>query len=158
MILFCLFISVTLCLCIFFFTLRKRNHPLTLIFILMINEFVFTTFISIVVDNEERWKVTEEVKHFIMFRIVEVVLIPLILLLYTEWLLRSNSTWRKALITFLWIVLLLFVEFAAIQGNIYQHKRWEYWMSFILWFTLLFLTAFSQVVFQKLLRREGIIQ
>lgn len=156
MILFSLLISVTLCLCIFFFTLRKRNHPLTLIFVFMINEFLFTTFISIVVDNEERWKVTEEVKHFIMFRIVEVIIVPFISLLYMESLQRSHSALRKFFVTLLWVILLLFVEYVAIESNIYQHKKWEYWMSLIVWFSFLLLTAFSQVVFQKLLRREGI--
>jgi len=57
-----LFISITLILIISFVLISKKNNPLNLIFVFMCIEYLFTSFISVIADNEKLWKVSAEPK------------------------------------------------------------------------------------------------
>ncbi|KAA0546074.1 hypothetical protein FZW96_17315 [Bacillus sp. BGMRC 2118] len=153
---FTIFSILTLVLVLLFFSLKKSTHPLLLLFILMVSEFLFTTFISIIVDNGHRWKVTEELTHFIMFRLLEVIFIPFLLLLYIECINRGNSSRTTLLLSIVWTLICMLVEYGAIKLNIFHHERWEYWMSFIFWSSFLLILAIVHAIFSKQLRREGI--
>lgn len=79
-----LFLSMTLILIISFVLFNKKNNLLVLIFVLMCVEYLFTSFISVIVDNENLWKVSEDPWQFLMFRVAEVIIFPLLFLLYLE--------------------------------------------------------------------------
>ncbi|MEH7438753.1 hypothetical protein V7182_14880 [Neobacillus drentensis] len=151
-----LFFSFTLIGIISFFTIKKANHTLTLIFLLMLIEFFFTSFISVIVDNAKLWTVTQSTRYLIMFRVTEVVVFPLLLLWYIEMVKRGSSISKKLMITVLWVGVLVGVETILSHVHIFTYEKWKVWGSIIVWSTFLLFLYFLQDFFNKILFKEGI--
>ncbi|WP_413303907.1 hypothetical protein AA0X95_27055 [Bacillus sp. 1P10SD] len=153
-----LFFSFTLIGIISFFTLKKVNHPLTLIFLLMVIEFLYTSFISVIVDNAKLWTVTKSTRYLIMFRVTEVVVFPLLLLWYIESVKRVSTLSKKLLITVIWVGVLVGVETILIHIHLFTYEKWKVWGSIIVWSTFLLFLQFLQGIFSRILFYEGIKQ
>ena len=151
-----LFFSFTLIGIISFFTIKKANHTLTLIFLLMVIEFFFTSFISVIVDNAKLWSVTKSTRYFIMFRVTEVVVFPLLLLWYIESVKRGSTFSKKLIITVLWVGVLVGVETILSHVHIFTYEKWKVWGSIIVWFTFLSFLQILQGLFSRILFKEGI--
>jgi len=151
-----LFFSFTLIGIISFFTIKKATHTLTLIFLLMVIEFFFTSFISVIVDNAELWTVTQSTRYLIMFRITEVVVFPLLLLWYIELVKRGSSISKKLMISVLWVGVLVGVETILSHVHIFTYEKWKVWGSIIVWFTFLSFLQILQGLFSRILFKEGI--
>jgi hypothetical protein len=151
-----LFFSVTLIGIISFFTIKKATHTLTLIFLLMVIEFFFTSFISVIVDNAKLWTVTQTTRYLIMFRVTEVVVFPLLLLWYIELVKRGPSISKKLMISVLWVSVLVGVETILSHVHIFTYENWKVWGSIIVWFTFLSFLQILQSLFSRILFKEGI--
>lgn len=151
-----LFFSVTLIVIISFFSIKKANHALTLIFLLMVIEFFFTSFISVIVDNAKLWTVTKSTRYFIMFRVTEVVVFPLLLLFYIETVKRMTTPLKKLIISMLWVGILVGVETILIHIHIFTYEKWKIWGSIIVWSTFLLFLYILRGIFTKILYKEGI--
>lgn len=151
-----LFFSFTLIGIISFFALKKAHHPLTLIFLLMVIEFLYTSFISVIVDNAELWTVTKTTRYFIMFRVTEVVVFPLLLLWYIESVKRVSTFSKKLLITVIWVGILVGVETILIHIHLFTYEKWEVWGSIIVWSILLLFLHILQGIFNRILFKEEI--
>jgi hypothetical protein len=151
-----LFFSFTLIGIISFFTIKKATHTLTLIFLLMVIEFFFTSFISVIVDNAKLWTVTQSTRYLIMFRVIEVVVFPILLLWYIESVKRVGTFSKKLIITVLWVGVLVGVETILIHVHIFTYEKWKVWSSIIVWFTFLSFLHFLQSLFSRILFKEGI--
>jgi hypothetical protein len=151
-----LFFSFTLIGIISFFTIKKATHTLTLIFLLMVIEFFFTSFISVIVDNAKLWTVTQSTRYLIMFRVTEVVVFPLLLLWYIESVKRGGTFSKKLVITVLWVGVLVGVETILSHVHIFTYEKWKVWGSIIVWFTFLSFLQVLQVLFSRMLFKEGI--
>jgi hypothetical protein len=151
-----LFFSLTLIGIISFFTIKKATHTLTLIFLLMVIEFFFTSFISVIVDNAKLWTVTQSTRYLIMFRVTEVVVFPLLLLWYIESVKRGGTFSKKLIITVLWVGVLVGVETILSHVHIFTYEKWKVWGSIIVWFTFLSFLQVLQGLFSRILFKEGI--
>ncbi|MDR6125315.1 hypothetical protein QFZ87_004912 [Bacillus sp. SLBN-46] len=151
-----LFFSFTLIGIISFFTIKKATHTITLIFLLMVIEFFFTSFISVIVDNAKLWTVTQSTRYLIMFRVIEVVVFPLLLLWYIESVKRVGTFSKKLIITVLWVGVLVGVETILSHFHIFTYEKWKVWGSIIVWFTFLSFLHFLQGLFSRILFKEGI--
>ena len=151
-----LFFTFTLIGIISFFTIKKANHTLTLIFLLMVIEFFFTSFISVIVDNAKLWTVTKSTRYLIMFRVTEVVVFPLLLLWYIESVKRGGTFSKKLIITVLWVGVLVGVETILSHLHIFTYEKWKVWGSIIVWFTFLSFLQILQGLFSRILFKEGI--
>lgn len=151
-----LFLSMTLILIIFYTVTRKKNNLLVHIFVLMAIEFLFTSFISVIADNESLWKISKDPPHFLMFRVAEVLIFPLLLLWYLE-LNRMLGTFSKKLLLYLtWTFLLAGFERALSFLDIMEYTKWELWASFLSWALFLAVTILLGKIFSSILRKEGI--
>jgi hypothetical protein len=151
-----LFLSVTLILIISFVLIKKKNHLLVLVFVLLVTEYLITSFVSVIVDNENLWKVSKDPWDFFIFRVTEVVIFPLLLLLYLEMMERFHAISTRMLISSMWIVLLVGIERLLINLDIMKYVQWEQWASFLTWFLFLYITNLLKRTFNRLLHKEGI--
>lgn len=117
-----LLVSMTLILIISFALISKKNNPLNLIFVFMSIEYLFTSFISVIADNEKLWKVSVESWHFLMFRITEVIIIPLMLLLYLEIERRLTTSAKRFLLLIAATFILVGIERTLPILDIMEYK------------------------------------
>lgn len=153
-----LFISMTLILIIFFVLISKKNNPLVFIFVLMCIEYLFTSFISVIVDNENLWKVSKEPWHFLMFRISEVIIIPLMLLLYLEIDRRLSTAAKRLLLIIAATFIMVGLERTLPILDIMKYVNWKLWASFLTWFLFLAITRLLRRMYSRILLKEGITQ
>jgi hypothetical protein len=151
------FISLSLILINSIFTYKKKTPTLTLFFVWLFIEFFFTSFISVIVDNAELWKVSTNTKDFIIFRVVEVIAIPIIMLFYLEILHAKISVKLKLMFAVIWILLLFCVESLLVSLDIFKYTKWQIGWSIAVWFLFLLIVILTHSLFNKILRREGVI-
>jgi hypothetical protein len=151
------FISLALILINTIFTYKKKTPILTYIFVWLVIEFFFTSFISVIVDNVEFWKVSKNAKDFIIFRVAEVIVIPLVLLFYLEVLQVKISVKLKLIYAVIWVLMLLGVESLLVNLDIIKYANWQIGWSIAVWVLFLLLVILAQLLFNKILRREGVI-
>jgi hypothetical protein len=151
------FISLALILINTIFTYKKKTPILTLIFVGLVIEFLFTSFISVIVDNAELWKVSKSPKDFIIFRLVEVIVIPIVMLFYLEIFSSKISVKFKMIYAVIWVLVLFCVERLLISLDIFEYTGWKMEWSIAVWFLFLFLIIVTQQLFNKILRSEGVI-
>lgn len=151
-----LFLSATMVVTLFFVLTRKKNNKLLLIFVFMGIEYLFTSFISVIADNESLWRISEEPSRFFIFRIAEVILIPLLLLWYLELGKRISTFFAKVLLFAAWTFLLAGLEKLLILIKVIDQLKWELWGTFITWIIVLITTILLKKSFSSLLKKEGI--
>lgn len=153
-----LFLSTTLILIITFFLFSKKNNLLVLLFVLMCIEYLFTSFISVIVDNENLWRVSEEPWSFIMFRIAEVIIFPLILLWFLEIEKGTGTSTKRMLLIVAATFVLVGIERILAILEIIKYSNWPLWASFLTWFLFLSISSILRNIYISLLQKEGIIQ
>jgi hypothetical protein len=151
-----LFFTVLLIGIISFFIIEKKTHPLTFIFLFMVIEFFFTSYISVIVDNASLWTISKSTRFLIMFRVAEVVLFPLMLIWFIEALQRLSAFSKKIILGAVWVFLLVGIESILIHIKIFTYKKWEPWGSIIFWSFFLLFISFLQTVFNRALYKEGV--
>jgi hypothetical protein len=150
------FISLALILINTIFTYKKKTPILTLIFVFLVIEFFFTSFISVIVDNAELWKVSNNPKDFIIFRVVEVIVIPIVMLFFLEILHSKISVKFKMIYAVIWVLMLFCVESLLVSLDIFNYTKWQIGWSITVWFIFLLLVILTQSLFNKILRNEGV--
>lgn len=153
-----LFVSMTLILIIFFVLINKKNNSLVLIFVFMCIEFLVTSFISVIADNENLWKVSAEPWHFLMFRISEVIIIPLMLLLYLEIERRLTTSAKRFSLLIAATFILVGIERTLPILDLMEYVNWKLWASFLTWVLFLFITSMLRRMYSRILLKEGITQ
>lgn len=151
-----LFLSMTLILIISFVLFNKKNNLLVLIFVLMCVEYLFTSFISVIVDNENLWKVSEDPWQFLMFRVAEVIIFPLLFLLYLEIERGMGASTKRLLLKVFATLVLVGIERILVILEIMKYSNWQLWASFLTWFLFLSITSILRKIFSSLLQKEGI--
>jgi hypothetical protein len=153
-----MFISFSLILINTFFLYRKKTPIQTLILVLLLIEFFLTSLISVIVDNAKLWEISKGGNNFVLFRIAEVVVFPILLLFYLEFYNTMNSIKSKGLLTAFSVLLLFSLEYLLIQLDVFHYKNWKIWWSFSTWFLLITMILLTQAFFHKVLKKEGVIQ
>jgi hypothetical protein len=151
------FISLALILINTIFTYKKKTPILTLIFVCLVVEFFFTSFISVIVDNAELWKVSKNTKDFIIFRVAEVIIIPIVMLFYLEVLHSKISVKFKMIYAVIWVLMLFCAESLLVSLDIFTYTKWQIEWSIAVWSMFLLLVILTQSLFNKILRSEGVI-
>jgi hypothetical protein len=151
------FISLALILINTIFTYKKKTPILTLIFVCLVVEFFFTSYISVIVDNAELWKVSKNTKDFIIFRVAEVIIIPIVMLFYLEVLHSKISVKFKMIYAVIWVLMLFCAESLLVSLDIFTYTKWQIEWSIAVWSMFLLLVILTQSLFNKILRSEGVI-
>lgn len=150
------FISFAIILLLFFILIRKKNNKLTLLFVLLGMEYLFTSFISVIADNEKLWRISKEPSHFVMFRVAEVVVIPLLLLWYLEFDRRVHSLPAKVTLFVIGVLSLTGIEKLLVLLKVMDQVNWPLWASLVSWIFILAFTRSLGKLFSIILHKEGV--
>lgn len=151
-----IFIDVAIILLISFFMLKKKLNPIANFFIIMILEFLVTTYSSFLTVNLNLWKISDDVGLFIIYRIYVVIVIPFLYLLYFNIVLRSERQINKWIISALFSGVLYVLEYCLKIWRVITYENWNYWGSFIIQLLILSIVYILLMFFHIQMKSERI--
>jgi hypothetical protein len=142
---------------ILFLFKKKRFHVVQYLFVFLIMVFLYSSFISIIVDNLELWKLQEKPLQYTIFRLAEIILFPVIALWFLElFYLKANKIYKCLMYTvFLFIPVLL--EKWLFHIKVLEFKKWEIYQTILAWFIFYFVSLLIHYLIGKRLIKEGVI-
>lgn len=137
------FIDVWMIGLISFCLLKRKRNKLENLFILLMAEFLSTCYFAVLYINLDVWTIAKSVELFIIFRLYEVLLIPLLFLFYFNLLAIVEKQLAKMGLTVLFIGILLGVECWLVTWNVIIYTNWQVWKSMLVF---LFMTVIFSVL------------
>ena len=150
------FLDLIIIFLIAFFTAKKRLHVLTNLFNLMVLEMLITCYFAILYINLDLWEVDNHTENFFIFRLHEVVFMPLLYIWYFNLAAQIKSRVQLLLVTEGLAGILLGSEFLLVQWEIIIYKDWHYWNSIVFFHIILLVSSILQQGFRQILQKEGI--
>ncbi|MBO0994640.1 hypothetical protein [Bacillus sp. SD088] len=126
------------------------------LFIFMIQELIITSCFSVLYINLKVWEITNRIPLFIIFRLYEFIVIPLLYVMFFNLLAAIQSRFNKWLFTITYVAILYGVEFLLVQGKVIRYNGWDFWQSLFLIAVVLLISYILQFCFSQVLRKEGI--
>lgn len=148
-----LFISLTIFLLLSFIVKKQKLTLFENIFIYIIIEFLMTSYCAIFYINVDVWTVANKTGLFIIFRLYEAIVYPVIWLWYFNIMPKRGAKWLLA-IGFVGIECM--VEKALVLLGVITYKDWQVWQSVLVQLFVLLLTSVLLTWFQSILKKEGI--
>ncbi|MDR6122956.1 hypothetical protein QFZ87_002553 [Bacillus sp. SLBN-46] len=139
MLLMCIFTLLLFLLAIIW----KRNN-LTLLEILSIFLLVSTinqNVLDILTGNMKVMKITEQIQMFWASFMNRSFFIPLLCILFIDYLSTAKSTFQKISLFIMWTFLITGVEYLSKWIGVIQFVKWSIWYSVIEWGCILFLAV-----------------
>ena len=125
------FIDVWMIGLISFYLMKKKRNQLENIFIIMMVEFVFSCYYAILYINLDVWTIGKSAELFIIFRLYEVLVTPLLFLFYFNLLPIVKKNLTKMGLTVLFMGILLGVECWLVAWNVIIYTNWQAWKSLL---------------------------
>ena len=141
------------------FVLKKNKlHIFENIFLLLVLEFLVSTYYAILYVNIDVWKISFKTDLFIIFRVEEVILLPLLLTWYFNIVGQLHAKMYKMALLFFTIGLAYSLEYLLVRFKVITYKDWSSWHSVVILFFILIFTTYMHKGYRRILRREGIIK
>jgi hypothetical protein len=150
-----IFICMTILLIMSFYFLPKTMNILQNTHVLMLAIFLFTCYCSVIYVNLEFWKLSNHVPNYILFRIYQLIVIPILVV----WFCNGNNkkTKKYFLIRTVCFTLAMFLlERLLIGWNVITYVKWNGFISFLAFLLLLLVIFILNHWFTVVLRKEGI--
>lgn len=136
---------------------KKRLHAAEYIYVFYILTFLYASFISIIVDNLELWKVNEKPIPFALFRLSELLLFPLLGVWYVELFHSKSIKLYKVFITVTCLIFPVLLEQWLIYIDIIEYKHWYPYFTILTWVGFLTVSLLVQHTVRKQLIKEGVV-
>lgn len=150
------FIDAAILLLLFFFLKRKKLLLQENIFLLMILEFIVTSYCAILYINLDVWTIANRTDLFILFRIYEVVVNPVIWLLYFNWLLDRVTRLSKWVLSGLVVGIQVGIEQWMRKWEVIVYRDWYIWESILVHIVVLIITTLCLYRYRKMQGREKV--
>ena len=135
---------------------RNMLHIYESLFVYMIMVFLYTSFVSVFVDDLKVWKIPEKAVPYISFRLAEIFLFPMLSL----WFLEMWHIFKGIIPRLLVIVVFLFIPVLIVNYMNILHlitiKKWSIYQTILSWAFFYPVSYFAQKVFHSLLHKEGV--
>lgn len=151
-----LFFDITIIFLISFFIVRKRLHVFINIFTFMVLEFLIASYFAVLYVNLKAWEVANSTDLFYIFRIYEVILMPLLYISYFNLIDALKNRYIKFGLSIVLIGVLYGIELLLVHWKVIVYKEWHFWQSIVSLFLILLISNILQVIFGHILRKEGI--
>ena len=140
-----------------FFIKKKQLHPFENLFLLFMLEFMITSYVGILYVNLQVWDISEKVHLYLIFRLNQVILTPL-LYLWAFNLVGSKKRNKLEIIKIstVFILLIYFLEFLLVRWKIIEYINWHAWQSILILSFMMFLSYLLLLSFRKRLSKEGV--
>lgn len=136
---------------------KKNLHPFENIFLLLILEFIITSYVSILHINLQVWEISEKGTLYLIFRLNEIIITPLLYIFYLNIIgNRKKSRLERIKVSTIFISIIYFLEFLLVKWKIIIYKDWSIWQSLLVIFFVMLLSNFYLLSFRKLLSKEGV--
>jgi hypothetical protein len=149
-----IFIDSVILLLLFFFLKRKKLTLLENLFLLMVLEFIVTSYCAILYINLDLWSIAKRTELFILFRIYEVVVYPVIWIGYFNLFHWRDSRSYKWLLTFGAIGFQLGIEQWLRKWGAIIYRDWSLWQSLFMQIIVLCIAAISLYWYRYMEGRE----
>ncbi|MCX7571536.1 hypothetical protein OS242_16430 [Tumebacillus sp. DT12] len=150
-------LAIMLLLLVAFAVVRHHLHPQEVVTVWFACAAVLATaFDACTPRNSNYFKLSDEPHLFLVERILEVVMIPVLLLLYLNLMLWIQSRTGKVAATVGCYALLLGLEALGAASQAFCYVQYQRWWSLILWAVVMLMATAIQKGIRGLLRREGV--
>jgi len=149
-----LFLNFTILLLLLYCLINKKLHPLESIFIILIVEFIISTYFAIVTVNKEFIEISNKSYLLILFRVHEVITLPIIILLYFNGYALLKTKIMKWFSNVLIIVLLILIEEVIKYWEGITYLQWNVWRSGLFYIFLVLTTSVLLKAYSTILRKE----
>jgi hypothetical protein len=151
------FLNLLFFLLIGFFLNKKRIPPFESIFLLLVVEFIFTCYVGVLQLNLEEWIISEKVSLYIIFRLNEVIVTPVLYIWCFNLLGNRKRNKRESIgISAVFISLIYSMEFLLLKWEVIVYKNWHVWQSVVTIAIIMVLSYLLLLPFRKLLSKEGV--
>lgn len=152
-----IFLNIILLLFITLFTTKKRLHPFENIFLLLILEFIITSYVGILHINLEVWELSEKIPSYLIFRLNEVITTPLLYFLFFNLMRnRKKSILESIKLGIVFVLIIYSLEFLLVKWKIIIYKDWSIWQSLLIISFIMLISNFILLSFRKQLSKEGV--
>ncbi|MDZ5471448.1 hypothetical protein SM124_06775 [Bacillus sp. 31A1R] len=152
-----IFIDLIILSSICFIFKKKRFHAVQYLYVYLIIVFLYCSFISVISDNLELWKVKEQIIPYIVFRVSEVILFPLVALWFIELFhLKSNKMYKITLISLFLLIPVLLQQW-LVYMKVFEYRHWEVYKTILVWIIFYSTSVVTNYLVGKHLVKEGVI-
>lgn len=149
-----LFIDVSVILLISVVMFKKKLPLLENIFIVMILEFLVSSYCAILYINLDVWEVANGTELFIIFRVYEAIMNPFIWLLYFNLLPMMVSRMSKSIVTLFFVGVQYAVEQWLVRWGVITYRGWHFWQSLFVQLMVLAITSLCLMLYRRILQKE----
>ncbi|MFC5465618.1 hypothetical protein [Lederbergia graminis] len=151
-----IFINLTLLVMIAFFLQSKRLHILENIFLYMMLVFFLTGYMGILYVNVGSWKVSSSIDLFIIFRLYEFIMSPLLYLAFFNLFEKMDTKMKKFIVFIAFVAIISSAQFLLVKWEVITFMDWHIILSSITIVMMILVMYVALLLFRKVLRREGI--
>lgn len=150
-------LAIMFLLLIAFAVVRHHLHPQEIVTVWFACAAVLSTaFDACTPKNSNYFKLSDEPHLVLIERFLEVVIIPVLLLLYLNLTVGIQSWTGKVAAAVGCYALLLGLEALGAASQTFSYVQWQRWWSLILWAAVMLMATAIQKGIRALLRREGV--
>ncbi|QHS22412.1 hypothetical protein GWK91_05345 [Virgibacillus sp. MSP4-1] len=153
---FLIAVNVSLLLLIASISTKKTLNILENSFLYLVLVFFVTGYTAVYYINLKLWSVADDPQLFLILRLYEVVMIPVLCLWYFNLLEVCKSWGSKGVLTTFMTGILGMVQLVMTNWGVIQYKNWQFWQSIVTFLVLLLVVRMLHVWFQSKLLKEGI--
>ncbi len=152
-----IFFELTILFLIFFYSFTKPYSFFENSFIFIILELLISSYFSVLYVNTEVWEVNKNTALFVMFRIYEIIILPILILLFINILKLIPRKWLKGITFIIFLLVTYGVEYTLVHWDIITYIEWVYWKSILIYILLFISVMLLLKFFQRLFQKERII-
>ena len=134
---------------------KKKLHIYENVFLYFVIVFLITTYYAILYVNIEVWEVSSKNSYFFIFRVVQLITLPLFLTWYFNILGQVRTLYIKGAFSLFVVAIAYVLEYILVQFKVIIYKDWSWWQSLVFIVLILLLTNLFYKVFRNILRKEG---
>ena len=153
---FLLFINLSIIFFIAVFIFQKRLPVLLNIFNFFVIEFLITSLFGALGINYKFWETSTDIQLQILLRVFEIIIAPLLYILYFNQLYTAKSLISKGVLTLLLLGIFWGFELLFVKWGVFIFKDWSYGKALFMYLLILLFSYFLQKGFTFVLRKEGI--
>lgn len=151
-------INLSIVLLIAFIATKKKLTILENIFMILLLEFILSSYYAVLYVNLGLWEVSKESGLYACFVLYEIAVVPIVYMFYYNKVVFMKSVWIKMTFTIVTIGAIYIAEVLLIYMGVVTYKSWYMWQSLVGIFLLIVLFGFILYGFQLLLKWEGVIK
>lgn len=151
-----IFLDITIILMISFILSRKTLHIFENIFLFFVTDILFLSYMAVLYNNTDFLELSQEIDLHIIFRLYEVINIPLLTIWYFNYLSALKNTFGKWVLTICYLFAVYAVEYLFLKWEVISYNGWNACLSIIGMILMLLIIGILKNIFKRTLRKEEI--